>query len=145
MITYNSSPSTTVQQSKIRLTFNVKSISSSYKSNIHIYRISGYGNFLWKFPNKNYLAAYGTIHTWDSNKTVIFPAAINVPGAISTETGVTTPSLTVNGDIGCNSIKIGSRSLNNALVFTSLNNIDYTQSTKTAKEKEIVTSAALAY
>lgn len=144
-VTYNSSPTTTAQQSKIRLTFNVKSINSSYKSNIHIYRISGYGNFLWKYSNKNYLAAYGTIHTWDSNKTVIFPAAIKVPGAISTETGVTTPSLTVNGDIGCNSIKIGSRSLNNALVFTSLNNIDYTQSTKTAKEKEIVTSAALAY
>lgn len=144
-ITYNSSPNTTAQQSKIRLTFNVKSVNSSYKSNIHIYRISGYGNFLWKYSNKNYLAAYGTIHTWDSNKTVIFPAAIKVPGAISTETGVTTPSLTVNGDIGCNSIKIGSRSLNNALVFTSLNNIDYTQSTKTAKEKEIVTSAALAY
>lgn len=143
-VTYNSSP-TTAQQSKIRLTFNVKSINSSYKSNIHIYRISGYGNFLWNYSNKNYLAAYGTIHTWDSNKTVIFPAAIKVPGAISTETGVTTPSLTVNGDIGCNSIKIGSRSLNNALVFTSLNNIDYTQSTKTAKEKEIVTSAALAY
>lgn len=144
-ITYNSSPNTTAQQSKIRLTFNVKSVNSSYKSNIHIYRISGYGDFLWKYSNKNYLAAYGTIHTWDSNKTVIFPAAIKVPGAISTETGVTTPSLTVNGDIGCNSIKIGSRSLNNALVFTSLNNIDYTQSTKTAKEKEIVTSAALAY
>lgn len=144
-ITYNSSPNTTAQQSKIRLTFNVKSVNSSYKSKIHIYRISGYGNFLWAYSNKNYLAAYGTIHTWDSNKTVIFPAAIKVPGAISTETGVTTPSLTVNGDIGCNSIKIGSRSLNNALVFTSLNNIDYTQSTKTAKEKEIVTSAALAY
>lgn len=144
-IIYNSSPNTTAQQSKIRLTFNVKSVNSSYKSNIHIYRISGYGDFLWKYSNKNYLAAYGTIHTWDSNKTVIFPAAIKVPGAISTETGVTTPSLTVNGDIGCNSIKIGSRSLNNALVFTSLNNIDYTQSTKTAKEKEIVTSAALAY
>lgn len=144
-ITYNSSPNTTAQHSKIRLTFNVKSVNSSYKSNIHIYRISGYGSFLWKYPNKNYLAAYGTIYTWDSNKTVIFPAAIKVPGAISTETGVTTPSLTVNGDIGCNSIKIGSRSLNNALVFTSLNNIDYTQSTKTAKEKEIVTSAALAY
>lgn len=144
-ITYNSSPNTTAQQSKIRLTFNVKLVNSSYKSNIHIYRISGYGDFLWKYSNKNYLAAYGTIHTWDSNKTVIFPAAIKVPGAISTETGVTTPSLTVNGDIGCNSIKIGSRSLNNALVFTSLNNIDYTQSTKTAKEKEIVTSAALAY
>jgi hypothetical protein len=75
----------------------------------------------------------------------MFPAAIRVPGAISTETGVTTPSLTVNGDISCNSIKIGSRSLNNALVFTSTNNINYTQSTKTAKEKEIVTSAALAY
>lgn len=144
-ITYNSSPNTTAQQSKIRLTFNVKSVNSSYKSNIHIYRISGYGDSLWYYSNKNYLAAYGTIHTWDSNKTVIFPAAIKVPGAISTETGVTTPSLTVNGDIGCNSIKIGSRSLNNALVFTSLNNIDYTQSTKTAKEKEIVTSAALAY
>lgn len=144
-ITYNSSPNTTAQQSKIRLTFNVKSVNSSYKSNIHIHRISGYGDFLWRYSNKNYLAAYGTIHTWDSNKTVIFPAAIKVPGAISTETGVTTPSLTVNGDIGCNSIKIGSRSLNNALVFTSLNNIDYTQSTKTAKEKEIVTSAALAY
>lgn len=144
-ITYNSSPRITTQQSKIRLTFNVKSVNSSYKSNIHIYRISGYGDFLWKYSNKNYLAAYGTIHTWDSNKTVIFPAAIKVPGAISTETGVTTPSLTVNGDIGCNSIKIGSRSLNNALVFTSLNNIDYTQSTKTAKEEEIVTSAALAY
>lgn len=144
-ITYNSSPNTTAQQSKIRLTFNVKSVKSSYKSNIHIYRISGYGDSLWRYSNKNYLAAYGTIHTWDSNKTVIFPAAIKVPGAISTETGVTTPSLTVNGDIGCNSIKIGSRSLNNALVFTSLNNIDYTQSTKTAKEKEIVTSAALAY
>lgn len=144
-ITYNSSPNSAVQQSKIRLTFNVKSINSSYKSNIHIYRISGYGDFFWRYSNKNYLAAYGTIHTWDSNKTVIFPAAIKVPGAISTETGVTTPSLTVNGDIGCNSIKIGSRSLNNALVFTSLNNIDYTQSTKTAKEKEIVTSAALAY
>lgn len=144
-ITYNSSPNTTAQQSKIRLTFNVKSVNSSYKSKIHIYRISGYGDFLWAYSNKNYLAAYGTIHTWDSNKTVIFPAAIKVPGAISTETGVTTPSLTVNGDIGCNSIKIGSRSLNNALVFTSLNNIDYTQSTKTAKEKEIVTSAALAY
>lgn len=144
-ITYNSSPNNTAQQSKIRLTFNVKSVNSSYKSNIHIHRISGYGDFLWRYSNKNYLAAYGTIHTWDSNKTVIFPAAIKVPGAISTETGVTTPSLTVNGDIGCNSIKIGSRSLNNALVFTSLNNIDYTQSTKTAKEKEIVTSAALAY
>lgn len=144
-ITYNSSPNITAQQSKIRLTFNVKSVNSSYESNIHIYRISGYGSFLWKYSNKNYLAAYGTIYTWDSNKTVIFPAAIKVPGAISTETGVTTPSLTVNGDIGCNSIKIGSRSLNNALVFTSLNNIDYTQSTKTAKEKEIVTSAALAY
>lgn len=144
-IIYNSSPNTTAQQSKIRLTFNVKSVNSSYKSKIHIYRISGYGDFLWSYSNKNYLAAYGTIYTWDSNKTVIFPAAIKVPGAISTETGVTTPSLTVNGDIGCNSIKIGSRSLNNALVFTSLNNIDYTQSTKTAKEKEIVTSAALAY
>lgn len=144
-ITYNSSPNTTAQQSKIRLTFNVKSVNSSYKSKIYIYRISGYGDSLWRYSNKNYLAAYGTIHTWDSNKTVIFPAAIKVPGAISTETGVTTPSLTVNGDIGCNSIKIGSRSLNNALVFTSLNNIDYTQSTKTAKEKEIVTSAALAY
>lgn len=96
-ITYNCSPNTTAQQSKIRLTFNVKSVNSSYKSNIHIYRISGYGNFLWKYPNKNYLAAYGTIHTWDSNKTVIFPAAIKVPGAISTETEVTTPSLTVNG------------------------------------------------
>lgn len=144
-ITYNNSPNTTAQQSKIRLTFNVKSVNSSYKSNIHIHRISGYGNFLWRYSNKNYLAAYGTIHTWDSNKTVIFPAAIKVPGAISTETGVTTPSLTVNGGIGCNSIKIGSRSLNNALVFTSLNNIGYTQSTKTAKEKEIVTSAALAY
>lgn len=44
-ITYNSSPNTTVQQSKIRLTFNVKSVNSSYKSNIHIYRISGYGSF----------------------------------------------------------------------------------------------------
>lgn len=110
-ITYNSSPNTTAQQSKIRLTFNVKSVNSSYKSNIHIYRISGYGNFLWKYSNKNYLAAYGTIHTWDSNKTVIFPAAIKVPGAISTETGVTTPSLTVNGDIGCNSIKIGSKNI----------------------------------
>lgn len=145
IITYNNSPNIPSQQSKIRLTFNVKSVNSSYTSNIHIYRISGYGSFLWKYSNKNYLAAYGTIYTWDSNKTVIFPAAIKVPGAISTETGVTTPSLTVNGDIGCNSIKIGSRSLNNALVFTSLNNIDYTQSTKTAKEKEIVTSAALAY
>lgn len=144
-IIYNSSPNTTAQQSKIRLTFNVKSVNSSYKSNIHIFRISGYGDFLGRYSNKNYLAAYGTIHTWDSNKTVIFPAAIKVPGAISTETGVTTPSLTVNGDIGCNSIKIGSRSLNNALVFTSLNNINYEQSTKTAKEKEIVTSAALAY
>ena len=127
-ITYSNSPSTTAQQSKIRLTFNVKSVNSSYKSNIHIYRISGYGEALWKYSNENYLAAYGTIYTWDSNKTVIFPAAIKVPG-----------------DIGCNSIKIGSRSLNNALVFTSLNNINYTQSTKTAKEKEIVTSAALAY
>ena len=144
-ITYNNSPNTTAQQSKIRLTFNVKSINPSYKSNIYICRISGYGDSLWRYPNKNYLAAYGTIHTWDSNKNVIFPAAIKVPGAISTETGVTTPSLTVNGDIGCNSIKIGSRSLNNALVFTSLNNIGYTQSTKTAKEKEIVTSAALTY
>lgn len=109
-IYYNDSPNTASQYSKLRFTFSTKSVNENYSGQLTVYRISGYGTYGWRMPNK--MSKVGQLYSWDNAQNASFPGSVSAWKFISnggTSTNVTmgdgslkdlkTKQLVVNGTI----------------------------------------------